>query len=84
MSSRETVLWSVWNDHLQDWATSTNYSTQGEAMDLLKTICSQCPPSHYRVVARPYGTMPLEQPKPKKGKPNVVNRHRDKLRRRHA
>lgn len=50
-------LFSVWNKTQNAWATTTNYSTQSEALSLMRTIEQQCKEEKYEVRARPYGTI---------------------------
>lgn len=50
------MLYSVWNLTRKSWATSTNFSTEREAADLLATIVRKCH-DRYEVRPRQFGTI---------------------------
>ena len=50
------MLYSVWNVTKKAWATSTNFSTEREAGNLLSVIQRQCK-DEYAVRGRKFGTI---------------------------
>jgi hypothetical protein len=50
------MLYSVWNVTKQNWATSTNYSTEAEASALMARIVRACK-DEYIVKGRKFGSI---------------------------
>lgn len=50
------MLYSVWNVTRKSWATSTNFSTRGEAARLMACIVRQCT-DQYEIKGRQFGTI---------------------------
>lgn len=50
------MLYSVWNDTAQRWATSTNFSTRAEAESLRRVIVSKIV-ARYVVKERKFGSI---------------------------
>lgn len=50
------MLYSVWNVDKNNWATSTNFSTEKEARALMACIMRQCH-DKYEIKERKFGTI---------------------------